>query len=212
MLEKNGILFNLLLVISNDIIGNQRRITMTLEFKESEMSLYEGNTPLMGYFEPGGEFINLSCIIDTPCHDGDNTLSPAYEFINWVSYVIKEADYKTFDNTNDIKNLNNEIIKHGYEGYFGYTSSSMEDFKKELNVEIEKQKKYLMEHASTKNIKTRSFLIEKWEYNMLLFFKNAYSKNSFFKAINREIKIDNPEEIFKKFDNHSLINIYNDYR
>ena len=97
---------------------------MTLDFKEHEMSLIESSSPLMGYFEPEGEFIDFSTLLDVPTHDGDATIPPVYEFLNWVSYIIKDTNYKTFGNTDKRNYLKypglEEVVKRGYEWDYGY--------------------------------------------------------------------------------------------
>ena len=175
---------------------------MTLEFKEWDMSFYEnkGSTPLMGYFEPMGEFISFSTLLDVPCHDGDDTIPPAYEFLNWVSYIIKGTDYKTFGYFNNRDYLKypgmKEVVKRGYEYQYGYNTCSLDEFKQKLDIEIEKLKTAIIKNSGKKD---EYSLFNQWKYNLLLFFKNAYSKKPFFEAIDRQIKIDSPEYIFKKF-------------
>ena len=187
---------------------------MTLEFKEHDMSLLEDvqGTPLMGYFEPNGEFIDFSTLLDVPTHDGDATIPPAYEFINWVSYIIKGTDYKTFGNIDNREYLKypgmQEVVKRGYEYDYGYNTCSLNEFRESLRLELET----LKEAIKGNNEKTKYFLFNKWRYNLLVFFQNAYSKKPFFEAIDRLIKVDNPDDIFQKFDSHAEQCIGHDYR
>ena len=157
---------------------------MTLEFKGYDIFFYESETcnPLMGYFEPNGEFINLSKLLDVPCHDGDETIPPVYEFLKWVSYLIRETDYRTFGNNNNRDYLKypgiNEVVKRGYEYKYGYNTCSLDEFKEQLNIELEKLKNSIIENSHQKD---RYYLFDKWRYNLLLFFQKAYSKNHFLK-------------------------------
>lgn len=171
---------------------------MTLEYKEHDMSLIEGLSPLMGYFEPDGEFIDFSTLLDVPTHDGDATIPPVYEFLNWVSYIIKDTNYKTFGNTDDREYLKypgiDEVVKRGYEYDYGYNSCNIEDFKKSLDIEV-----FRMENIIRNNkINDKYYLFDKWRYNMLLFFQNAYSKRPFFEAIARLIKVDNSDKYIEQ--------------
>ena len=171
---------------------------MTLDYKEHDMSLIEGTSPLMGYFEPEGEFIDFSTLQDVPTHDGDATIPPVYEFLNWVSYIIKDTNYKTFGNTDKRNYLKypglEEVVKRGYEWDYGYNECSLDEFKKSLDMEILK----LRERIKNNKVHDRYYLFDKWKYNVLIFFQKAYSKSPFFEAIGRQIKVDNPDEFIEK--------------
>lgn len=214
MLIYNVVLKKVVIYKNDDIIINQRRTSMTLEFKENEMSFIEnnGSVPLMGYFAPNGEFINFSTLLDVPCHDGDDTIPPAYEFLDWVSYIIKGTDYKTFGNINNREYLKypgmQEVVKRGYEYQYGYNTCSLDKFKEELDMELEKLREEIIKNSGKKD---KYSLFDQWRYNLLLFFQNAYFKKPFFEAINRQIKVDNPNDIFKKFDNGSEMCIGSNY-
>lgn len=185
---------------------------MTLDYKEHDMSLIEESSPLMGYFEPDGEFIDFSTLLDVPTHDGDATIPPVYEFLNWVSYIIKDTDYKTFGNTDDREYLKypgiDEVVKRGYEYDYGYNSCNIEEFKKSLDIEV-----FRMENIIRNNkINDKYNLFDKWRYNILLFFQKAYSKRPFFEAIARQIKVDNPDAYIERQKKYYGDYFFRDYQ
>lgn len=175
---------------------------MTIDYKENQMSFIEehDNRPLKGYFEPKGEFIDFNTLLDVPTHDGDSTLPPAYTFLEYVSYIVKDTNYKKDGPMLGKEYLNypgiKEIVMRGYDYKNGFDICSLEELKEEIDKQIQEVKKNLKDN--TRN--GRELLLDKWIYDMLLFFKNAYSKKPFFEAINRQIKVDNIDGLFEKYN------------
>ena len=85
-------------------------LNMTLEYKEHDMSLIEGLSPLMGYFEPDGEFIDFSTLLDVPTHDGDATIPPVYEFLNSKDTTKPCLSFTVLLSVKKIKSMNFSIF------------------------------------------------------------------------------------------------------
>ena len=169
---------------------------MTVEYKENQMSFIEecGNGILTGYFEPKGEFIDFNTLLDVPTHDGDSTLPTAYTFLDYVSYIVKDTNYKKEGPMLGKKYLKypgiKEIVMRGYDYKYGFDICSLEELKKEIDKKIQEMEKTLKNN--TRN--DRDFLLYKWTYDMLLFFKKAYSKKPFFEATNEYIELSQNEK------------------
>ena len=175
---------------------------MTIEYKEDQMSFIEenDNRPLIGYFEPNGEFIDFNILLDVPTHDGNSTLPPAYAFLDYVSYIVKDTDYAKIGPMLGKEHLKypgiKEIVMHGYDYKFGFGICSLEELKKKIDKRIQKMEKIINNNPTN----SKEFLLYKWTYDMLLFLKNAYSKKPFFEAISRQIRVDNIDDLFEKYN------------
>ncbi len=167
---------------------------MTIEFKREQIKDREEITrePFIGYFAPNGELINYNILFGGNYHDAwRNPVSTA--FLSFVSYIIKGTSIEKLKERTIFANMveNNqylgirEYVKRGYEIEYDFEYKSFDIFLKGLNEYIER------EYHNHTNLSG----YEKFEYNLLLFFQNAYKNRRFFDAIQRKITIEDPNVV-----------------
>lgn len=194
---------------------------MTIEFKEERITSreIEIREPYVGYFTPNGKLIDYNVLLGENCHDAwRNPVS--WAFLSWVCYIIKGTsieDLKEWVYPNLVANNQypgiNEYVIRGIGNTYDFNYDNIDCFLQTLYRRIE----YIEDtwHVLGK--------MEGWlafEYELLLFFRNAYKDKKFFDTIQRKITIENPDTIKKilkyKYRNCNLTDrkledIYCDY-
>ena len=186
---------------------------MTIEFKEQQIIEKEKATrkPYIGYFAPNGTLIDFNLLLGMNTHTSSyNPVS--WAFISWVSYILQGTSTKKYKRTSTAKLFpytvkNNEylgideFVIRGYQAdstNFGNKNSfSFDYFLEMLNKRID----YFRSRKSLNDY-------EIFEYQLLLFFNQAYQNRRFFECIGRDITVENPdivkERIKKQYSKCSL--------
>ncbi len=168
---------------------------MTIDIKKEEIMLKEKYTkkPFVGYFTPSGDLLDFNILLYGNNHE--DPLNPiSFAFLKYVSYIINNTNIYDIKDQNllfntyypDIK----EYVKRGFDPNEITNDKSMESFLIELDKDIDRLNRIKMCHEY--------YL---FEYKLLLFFKNAYKKNDFFKSIDRKIIVESPQDFKKKYGN-----------
>lgn len=170
---------------------------MTIEFKENQITACEekGHYPFIGYFSPSGDLISYNNKLGGGYHGAwQNPVS--WAFLSWVSYIILGTsvddliEYPEFFNICKYPGIN-EYVKRGYGGDHYYNYGNMDKFLFDLEeriIRIERNWKFSSEIDD----------YTRFEYDLLLFFRNAYKSRRFFDSIQKKIQIEDPEVIEQK--------------
>lgn len=195
---------------------------MTLEFMEERISSREKEKrePYVGYFTPNGKLIDFNVLLGENHHGAwKNPVSGA--FLSWVSYIVKDTSIEELKEwayspnmvTNNQYPGINEYVIRGYGTDYDFNYADFEWFLQTLYRRIN----------SIEDIWHTSGRMEGWlafEYELLLFFKNAYKDKKFFDTIQRKITIENPDVIKKSLkyiyrncnlSDRELEELYRDY-
>lgn len=195
---------------------------MTIDFYEEQITRREELTrePFIGYFAPDGTLINYNVLLGENYHDAwRNPVSLA--FLAYVSYIIKGTsieDLKTWASVPDMVTDNqypgiDEYVKRGYGIDYDFNFDSFDLFLNALYEQIASIENY--QHTYGKLGDYTEF-----QYQLLLFFRNAYKNKKFFETIQREISIENPTIVMEKLKyqyrnchlyDGELESIYRDY-
>lgn len=178
---------------------------MTIEFKEEQILKREQcrREPYIGYFAPDGKLIDYNILLGGEGHD-DWSNPVSWAFLSWISYIIKGTSIKelkewAIDYDMVINNQYpgiDEWVKRGYGIDYDFNYETMEIFLENLNNQIAYIED-LYNSAIKFNYEYDYFVddYKKFEYKLLLFFRNAYKNGKFFESIQRKITIENPEII-----------------
>lgn len=167
---------------------------MTIEFKEEQISLREKETrePYIGYFAPNGKLIDYNILLGENYHDAwQNPVS--WAFLSWVSYIVEGTsieELKEWAYSSDmiIKNQYpgiDEYVVRGYGINYDFNYECFDDFLETLHKKINSIEDTWHKLGNIENYKA-------FEYQLLLFFRNAYKNKKFFDTIQRKISIENP--------------------
>lgn len=170
---------------------------MALEFKESQIynKEKEFRKPYIGFFSPKGELIDYNLFLCDDYHeDYRNPVSKT--FLEFVSYIIEGTELskkRHFSIVSDKKELikNNEYngikdyVKRGYSEYYDCNLDDMEEFTSKIEKRIKE-----IESLKFGNNYLDNYML--FEYQLLLFFRNAYHNGKFFETINRKIFVEKP--------------------
>lgn len=168
---------------------------MTISIIDKEMPIVEWETychkPFIGYIAPNGDLIGFNKPFGESGHDGWNNFV-TITFLRFVSYIIKENS--TENNKNDKCNIETidslkyhslkENVIRGMGFYLNKNSETFEEFLNELDSLLNSLLKY-----KPFNSKTSEF-----QYQILLFFKKAYSNKNFFESIGRKIEVTSEKD------------------
>lgn len=181
---------------------------MTIEFKEDQIFKreQERRNPYIGYFAPDGKLIDYNILLGGSGHDDWNN-PVSWAFLSWISYIIKDTSIEELKEwANDYNMVINnqylgidELVKRGYGIDYDFNYETMEAFLETLNGRINYIED-LYKSAIKFNYEYDYFVDDytKFEYKLLLFFRNAYKNGKFFESIQRKITIENPKIIKEK--------------
>ncbi len=148
---------------------------MIVGFEDKELWITEkerfDHKPYIGYIDPNGNLINYNKPFGESGHDGwVNEISSTY--LRFVSYIIK----------------NNKLEEYIVRGMRYILNENFEKFSEFLE-SLEEELKF---PPSYDNIDGRL------RYQLLLFFKKAYTNKNFFEAIGRKIEVISEEEFMRQ--------------
>lgn len=170
---------------------------MTVEFKGEEINEYEKRNRMVyvGYISPSGQQLSYNNKFGGNWHDAwQNPAS--WTFLKFVSYILKDTNVKKFaDRMGDIGAIileNNsyegleEFVIRGYDEFNYYINyKDFDQFIDKLNKEIQKTYLYSSDEY------------HKLQYEILKFFRKAYSNKTFFETIGRKIYVEDKGVIDK---------------
>lgn len=188
---------------------------MTVDFINEERPILEKekrcHQPYIGYIAPNGDLIDFNKPFGESGHDGwDNIVTNA--FLQFVSYSVKSTSISNPNSNisfpNDIDSLKypnlDENIIRGIRFIINKNTEDFDTFLNDLN-------RYLKYKPSDNN----QFL---FRYNLLSFFKNAYTNRTFFETIGRKIEVISKEtfllrnpHLIKQGDQHLQNKSYLEY-
>ncbi len=173
---------------------------MSIEFKEAQITKREKRTrePFIGYFSPNGKLINYNVLLGGNYHvDWCNPVSLA--FLSWISYIIEgtsieklkeRALFPDMVTKNQYPGIDEYVIR-GYGINYEINYESFDFFIKTLYKRISDIEEIWHTYGRIEEY-------TEFEYQLLLFFKNAYRDKKFFDTIQRKISIKNPNIVKKK--------------
>lgn len=172
---------------------------MAIEFEKEEVIKREKfvRETYIGYFSPTGELINFNIMLGSNYHNSwQNPVS--WTFLSFVSYIIKNTSIEKLKNSPIGKQYPNTIInnqylgideyvKRGYGYDYDFNYDSFDSFISFLEKEINRLKRYKYDDV-----------YDRFKYDLLLFFKNAYNNRRFFDAIGKNIMVEDDITINKR--------------
>lgn len=177
---------------------------MTIEFKEEEIVKVEerNREPYIGYFAPNGKLINYNTLLGKNYHDAwRNPVSLA--FLSWVSYIVKgtsmedlkewAASFPDMVTNNQYPGID-EFVKRGYETEYNLNFTDFDTFLASLERRISRIEGTWREYGRIGDYGS-------FEYQLLLFFRNAYKNKRFFDAIQRKIAVEDSRIVKKRLRN-----------
>lgn len=195
---------------------------MSIEFKEEQIASREERMrkPYVGYFAPNGKLIDYNILLGGNYHDAwQNPVS--WAFLSWVSYIVKGSsieDLKEWAIFPDMITNNqypgiDEFVIRGYGADYDFSYYNIDYFLETLYERIDEIEDTWHTLGSIEDYTA-------FEYQLLLFFRNAYKNKNFFDTIQRKISIENPDVVKEKlkykyrncsFIDRELESIYRDY-
>lgn len=164
---------------------------MTVEFKKEQIVKKEQykRKPYIGYFSPNGELIDFNILFGESGHDcWKNIVSST--FLGFVSYAIVGTSVQELKSDEDdseiIKNYIKDLTYPGIDEYVirglgKWPDMNLYNFNTFLN--------YLNTCLEQDKLNYYSNEYDKFKYELLLFFKNAYKNKTFFDTIGRKIEV-----------------------
>ncbi len=186
---------------------------MTLEYKANKILCVEQqahNQPLIGYINPYGKIIDLSILKGPIGHDNwrNPVTSTFLQFLSFVVVNTNSKDLKIFDKERYQNNSYpgiEEIVKRGVEGSREFNFNSYDSFVETLErrfiYESEKNKDFIdfNVHKLHKEFYDRDEY-EKLVYDLINFYKKAYSNNDFFNSTGIMPKALKKNDFLKLYD------------
>lgn len=191
---------------------------MSIEFYQKQIENYENygilkdRHPYIGYFNPKGKLIDYNVLYSEKylCDHGSYYNPISQCFIYYLSYIIRDTDvserqkfYDEYFSKHHKKaykysGISENVVLGGIDTFslFDGWSSSEE---KDLDNVIENIENHI---NKIKNNKAKGVYISdetSFMYDLLLFFRNAYSNKLFFNAINKKIYIDKIDTIYPEY-------------
>ena len=189
---------------------------MTFKYEQNKIESFETHgfenfykEAYIGYFSPEGNLINFNNLLGNSGHDEwSNPVS--WTFLNLVSYIIQDTS---------ISKIKEEYIKLGmadlieYNEYPGLDEYVIRGYKVDYEFNYKSYDYFLKNLDEYWDYYSKIRYLEgydKFKYDLLKFFKNAYNNKNFFENIQRKIIIENLEKIkehlnlFNHFDDYAL--------
>ena len=187
---------------------------MTFKYEQNKIESFETHgfenfykEAYIGYFSPEGNLINFNNLLGNSGHDEwSNPVS--WTFLNLVSYIIQDTSISKIKEEyiklgmadlieyNEYPGLDEYVIR-GYKVDYEFNYKSYDYFLKNLD-------EYWDYYSKIKYLKD----YDKFKYDLLKFFKNAYNNKNFFENIQRKIIIENLEKMEKRLN---AFNHFDDY-
>lgn len=164
---------------------------MTIGFSNMERTIVECETynykPFVGYIAPNGDLIDFTKPFGMSGHDGwDNLISNT--FLKYISYIVKNTSIKKLKEEKTPK----EIIESlEYKGIDEYVIRGNKDYSESID-DLIKEIDWILGY------KKENSRIDRFIYQLLLFYKNAYINNTFFETINKKIEVISESDFMLK--------------
>ncbi len=206
---------------------------MTIEFKEEQIFKREQRQreTYIGYFAPDGKLIDYNILLCGEGH-GDWANPVSWAFLSWISYIIKDTSIEELkkwkiDNNIIINNQYlgiDELVKRGYGIDYDFNYETIEQFLETLNdriTHIEDLYNAAKKYSTDEFVYNYDYFVDdykKFEYKLLLFFRNAYKNGKFFESIQRKITIENPKvvqnrlkQLYSEYHYMEIEQVYREY-
>ena len=184
---------------------------MSVQYYEPIMDKIEKEEykSFVGYINPREQLIDYSVLIGHQSHC-TNRNPASHMYLRFISFIVNgysPDELKYFWDEDQILYKINKtdgydyIIKRGYNYFHRHNVDSYETFLSELNTCYNERQKIIKDQINSQDSFWKMHVYENLQNDIILFFKQVYSNEDFFKAIGQKLQVqcfEDFEEIHKK--------------